>query len=78
MKVTDRGVKYPVTPGHEIVGTIEEIGENVSNVSVGDDVLVFPWMGCPECLYVKWKMKIYVMLQNQWDFSKMAAMLLMF
>ena len=21
MKVTDRGVKYPVTPGHEIVGT---------------------------------------------------------
>ena len=27
MKVTDRGVKYPVTPGHEIVGTIEEIGD---------------------------------------------------
>jgi len=23
MKVTDRGVKYPVTPGHEIVGTVE-------------------------------------------------------
>lgn len=49
LKVTDRGVKYPVTPGHEIVGTIEKIGENVSNVSVGDDVLVFPWMGCGEC-----------------------------
>ena len=25
LKVTDRGVKYPVTPGHEIVGTIEEL-----------------------------------------------------
>jgi propanol-preferring alcohol dehydrogenase len=49
LKVTDRGVKYPITPGHEIVGTIEEIGDNVSNVSVGDDVLVFPWMGCGEC-----------------------------
>ncbi|KEQ56353.1 NAD-dependent alcohol dehydrogenase protein [Marine Group I thaumarchaeote SCGC AAA799-E16] len=49
LKVTDRGVKYPVTPGHEIVGTIEQVGENVSNVSVGDDVLVFPWMGCGEC-----------------------------
>ena len=49
LKVTDRGVRYPVTPGHEIVGTIEEIGENVSNVLVGDDVLVFPWMGCGEC-----------------------------
>jgi len=49
MKVTDRGVKYPVTPGHEIVGTVEGIGDGVSNVSKGDDVLVFPWIGCGEC-----------------------------
>ena len=49
MKVTDRGVKYPVTPGHEIVGTIEEIGDLVTDVSKGDDVLVFPWIGCGEC-----------------------------
>ena len=27
MKVTDRGVKYPVTPGHEIAGIVEEIGD---------------------------------------------------
>ncbi len=25
LKVTDRGVKYPVTAGHEIVGTVAEI-----------------------------------------------------
>ena len=49
MKVTDRGVKYPVTPGHEIVGTVEQIGDGVSNVSVGDAVLVYPWIGCGEC-----------------------------
>ena len=49
MKVTDRGVKYPVTPGHEIVGTIEDIGDLVTNVSKGDDVLVFPWIGCGKC-----------------------------
>ncbi len=49
MKVTDRGVKYPVTPGHEIVGTVEEIGNNVSGISKGDQVLVFPWIGCGEC-----------------------------
>jgi propanol-preferring alcohol dehydrogenase len=49
MKVTDRGVKYPVTPGHEIVGTVENIGSTVSDVSKGDDVLVFPWIGCGEC-----------------------------
>ena len=49
MKVTDRGVKYPVTPGHEIVGIVDEIGDSVSNVSKGDEVLVFPWIGCGEC-----------------------------
>ncbi len=49
MKVTDRGVKYPVTPGHEIAGIVEEIGNDVSEVSKGDKVLVFPWIGCGEC-----------------------------
>jgi propanol-preferring alcohol dehydrogenase len=49
MKVTDRGVKYPVTPGHEIVGIVDEVGNDVSDVSKGDEVLVFPWIGCGEC-----------------------------
>ncbi len=49
LKVTDRGVKYPVTPGHEIVGTVAEIGNNVQGISVGDEVLVYPWLGCGEC-----------------------------
>ena len=49
MKVTDRGVKYPITPGHEIVGTVEDLGDTVSGISTGDDVLVFPWIGCGEC-----------------------------
>ena len=40
MKVTDRGVKFPVTPGHEVVGTIEKIGESVQDVKIGDTVLV--------------------------------------
>ena len=49
MKVTDRGVKYPVTPGHEIVGSVEQIGSDVKNISVGDQVLVYPWIGCGNC-----------------------------
>ena len=49
MKVTDRGVKYPITPGHEIVGSVYEIGPNVQGISVGDDVLVYPWIGCGLC-----------------------------
>ena len=36
MKVTDRGVKFPVTPGHEIVGTVSEIGDSVMGIKVGD------------------------------------------
>jgi len=49
MKVTDRGVKYPVTPGHEIVGSVHEVGSDVQGVSVGDQVLVYPWIGCGQC-----------------------------
>src|SRR3989337_2590830 len=52
MKVTDRGVKYPVTPGHEIVGSIAKMGIGVTGFSEGDDVLVYPWIGegtCPAC-----------------------------
>lgn len=52
LKVTDRGVKYPVTPGHEIVGEVSEVGSDVKDVSMGDNVLVYPWLGegeCPAC-----------------------------
>ena len=49
MKVTDRGVKFPVIPGHEIVGTVAEIGDSVEGINVGDDVLVYPWIGCGDC-----------------------------
>lgn len=52
MKVTDRGVKYPVTPGHEIVGTVSKLGENATGYAEGDEVLVYPWIGegsCPAC-----------------------------
>ena len=53
MKVTDRGVKFPVIPGHEIVGTVEECGDSVVGVDVGDNVLVYPWMGCGICTTCK-------------------------
>lgn len=57
LKTTERGVKYPLTPGHEIAGVIESLGEEAStalNGSIGIDekVLVYPWIGeglCPAC-----------------------------
>ncbi|HEX5359256.1 MAG TPA: alcohol dehydrogenase [Candidatus Nitrosotalea sp.] len=52
MKTTDRGVKYPLTPGHEVAGVIESMGEEVEGFTKNDKVLVFPWIGeglCPAC-----------------------------
>lgn len=49
MKVEDRGVKFPLTPGHEIAGTISEVGESVKGFQKGERVLVYPWIGCGVC-----------------------------
>jgi alcohol dehydrogenase, propanol-preferring len=53
IKTTDRGVRYPLTPGHEIAGIIESTGEEeVSGFSMDEKVLIFPWIGeglCPAC-----------------------------
>jgi propanol-preferring alcohol dehydrogenase len=52
LKTTDRGVKYPLTPGHEIAGTIETMGEQAEGFNNNDKVLVYPWIGeglCPAC-----------------------------
>ena len=53
MRVEDRGVKFPLTPGHEIAGIVERIGDDVAGISEGDEVLVYPWIGdgsCPACV----------------------------
>lgn len=52
LKTTDRGVRYPLTPGHEIAGIIDSMGEEVQGFSKNDKVLVYPWIGdglCPAC-----------------------------
>lgn len=45
------GLKWPVTPGHEIAGTIAELGSGVDGFAVGDRVAV-GWFGgnCNTCL----------------------------
>jgi alcohol dehydrogenase, propanol-preferring len=52
LKTTDRGVKYPLTPGHEIAGIVDGLGEQVEGFSKNEKVLVYPWIGeglCPAC-----------------------------
>jgi len=47
--VIDRGMKLPVTLGHENVGEVAAVGPWAKGVKVGDRRLVDPWMGCGEC-----------------------------
>jgi alcohol dehydrogenase, propanol-preferring len=49
LKLADRGVKLPLTMGHENVGEVVAVGPDATGVKVGDRRLVHPWMGCGEC-----------------------------
>ena len=42
-------VKLPYTPGHENAGWVHEIGSGVTNVEVGDTVIVHPFISCGLC-----------------------------
>ena len=45
-----RGATLPLTLGHEIAGEVEAVGADVTDITVGQKVIVFPWIGCGECL----------------------------
>ncbi len=47
---TQRGAKLPLTLGHEIAGEVEAVGAGVHDIHVGQKVVVFPWIGCGDCL----------------------------
>jgi alcohol dehydrogenase, propanol-preferring len=49
LKLTDRGIKLPLTMGHENVGEVVAVGPEAEGVQVGDVRLVHPWMGCGAC-----------------------------
>ncbi|WP_439574145.1 alcohol dehydrogenase [Phreatobacter sp.] len=44
-----RGLKLPLTLGHEILGTVEAVGPDVTTVKPGDRRLLHTWIGCGEC-----------------------------
>ncbi len=43
------GVALPYTPGHENAGWVHEVGSAVTNVEVGDTVIVHPLITCGQC-----------------------------
>ncbi|KAI0073645.1 GroES-like protein [Panus rudis PR-1116 ss-1] len=45
--------KFPLIPGHEIVGVITEVGRNVQGFEKGDRCVVDPGMTCGKCFYCR-------------------------
>ncbi len=45
----DRGVRLPLTMGHETAGEIVAVGPDVRDRRVGEVCLAYPWIGCGEC-----------------------------
>lgn len=45
----NNGALLPLTPGHEIVGTVAAAGPEAQEARPGQRRLVFPWIGCGTC-----------------------------
>ncbi|MGH8679176.1 MAG: alcohol dehydrogenase [Burkholderiales bacterium] len=48
--MSERGMKPPVTLGHEPYGTVIAAGPDARDAPVGEDRLVCPWIGCGSCV----------------------------
>lgn len=44
-----RTLQPPRTLGHEIAGTVVDLGAEAEGIAVGDRRVVFPWIGCGRC-----------------------------
>lgn len=49
MSLQDRGMKLPVTLGHENVGEVVAVGPDAKGVKIGARMLADPWIGCGNC-----------------------------
>jgi D-arabinose 1-dehydrogenase-like Zn-dependent alcohol dehydrogenase len=49
LNLVDRGIRLPLTMGHENVGEVIAVGPDATGVQVGDIRLANPWIGCGEC-----------------------------
>ena len=53
LQLLERGIKLPLTMGHENVGDVVAVGPDAKGVKIGDRRLAHPWMGCGECMVCK-------------------------
>lgn len=71
LRMEDRGMKLPLTMGHEIVAEVVATGPDAGATAVGRTMLVFPWIGCGDCRACEdgrendcMKMRIIGLVQN--------------
>ncbi len=50
LRFSERGAQLPMTAVETGAGIVEAIGPDAATVKVGQQVLVFPWLGCGTCL----------------------------
>ncbi|KAH7424210.1 hypothetical protein KP509_12G095400 [Ceratopteris richardii] len=53
MRLADFIVKEPMVIGHECAGVVEEIGNEVTHLAVGDNVALEPGVSCAHCSHCK-------------------------
>ncbi len=49
LNLEDRGMKLPLTLGHENVGEVMAVGPDVKGIKIGARLLADPWIGCGTC-----------------------------
>ena len=49
LSLKDRGIKLPMTMGHETAGTAVAMGPEATGITLGKNYLVYPWIGCGKC-----------------------------
>jgi alcohol dehydrogenase, propanol-preferring len=49
LNLKERGISLPITPGHEIAGTLAAAGSAADGCELGQNYVVYPWIGCGEC-----------------------------
>lgn len=53
LRLADRGINFPITMGHEIVGRVVAVGDEVVGCAIGDVRVIYPWIGCGDCLHCR-------------------------
>ena len=49
LSYAERGIKLPLTLGHETVGRVVAAGPDAGHIDMSKNYLIFPWCGCGAC-----------------------------